>query len=54
MPERREVTGRDAYIIVEALAFSVEALGKLPIGGGQHGVSASTPTSSAPAVRPAA
>jgi hypothetical protein len=34
LPERREVTGRDAYIIVEALTFSVEALGKLPIEGG--------------------
>ena len=31
MPLRGEVTGRDDYIIVEALAFSVEALGKLPI-----------------------
>jgi hypothetical protein len=28
---RGEVTGRDDYIIVEALTFSVEALGKLPI-----------------------
>jgi hypothetical protein len=31
MSERREVTGRDAYIMVEALAFAVEALSKLPI-----------------------
>ena len=31
MPLRGEVTGRDAYIMVEALTFSVEALGKLQI-----------------------
>jgi hypothetical protein len=31
MSERNGVTGRDAYIIVEALTFTVEALSKLPI-----------------------
>ena len=31
MPQQTEVTGRDAYIIVEALTFAVEALSKLPI-----------------------
>jgi hypothetical protein len=31
MSQRKEVTGRDAYIMVEALTFAVEALGKLPI-----------------------
>jgi len=31
MPEQRKVTGRDAYLIVEVLTFSVEALGRLPI-----------------------
>jgi hypothetical protein len=31
MSQRNEVTGRDAYIIVEALTFAVEALSKLPI-----------------------
>jgi hypothetical protein len=29
--QRKEVTGRDAYIVVEALTFAVEALRKLPI-----------------------
>jgi hypothetical protein len=29
--EGNEVTGRDAYIMVEALTFAVEALGKLPV-----------------------
>jgi hypothetical protein len=29
--ERKDVTGHDAYIIVEALTFAVEALSKLPI-----------------------
>jgi hypothetical protein len=31
MPQQTEVTGRDAYILVEALTFAVEALSKLPI-----------------------
>lgn len=31
MSQRKEVTGRDAYIMVEALTFAVEALSKLPI-----------------------
>ena len=31
MSQRKEVTGGDAYIIVEALTFAVEALSKLPI-----------------------
>jgi hypothetical protein len=31
MSQRNEVTGRDDYIIVEALTFAVEALSKLPI-----------------------
>jgi hypothetical protein len=31
MSQQTEVTGRDAYIIVEALTFAVEALSKLPI-----------------------
>jgi hypothetical protein len=31
MSQRKDVTGRDAYIIVEALTFAVEALSKLPI-----------------------
>jgi len=31
MSQRKEITGRDGYIIVEALTFAVEALSKLPI-----------------------
>ena len=31
MAERIDVTRRDAFIIVEALTFAVEALSKLPI-----------------------
>lgn len=31
MPERKEITGRDAYIMVEALTFTIEALSGLPI-----------------------
>jgi hypothetical protein len=31
MSQRKDVTGRDAYIMVEALTFAVEALSKLPI-----------------------
>ena len=31
MSQRKEVAGRDAYIMVEALAFTVEALSKPPI-----------------------
>jgi hypothetical protein len=31
MSRRNEITGRDTYIIVEALTFAVEALSKLPI-----------------------
>src|ERR1700704_2198053 len=31
MSQRKEVTGRDAFIIVEALTFAVEALSRLPI-----------------------
>jgi hypothetical protein len=31
MSQRKDVTSRDAYIIVEALTFAVEALSKLPI-----------------------
>ena len=31
MSQRKEVTGRDAFIIVEALTFAVEALSKLPV-----------------------
>ena len=31
MNARKGVTGRDAYIIVEALTFTIEALGCLPI-----------------------
>jgi hypothetical protein len=30
MSQRKEITGRDGYIIVEALTFAVEALSKLP------------------------
>jgi hypothetical protein len=29
--DRKEVTGRDTYLIVEALTFAVEALSKLPV-----------------------
>ena len=31
MPQQEDVTGRDTYIIVEALSFTVEALSGLPI-----------------------
>jgi hypothetical protein len=31
MPERKEITGRDAYIMVEALTFTIEALSGLPV-----------------------
>jgi hypothetical protein len=31
MSEQEDVTGRDTYIIVEALTFTVEALSGLPI-----------------------
>ena len=31
MSEQEDVTGRDTYIIVEALSFTVEALSGLPI-----------------------
>jgi len=31
MPPRSDLTGRDAYIIVEALTFTIEALENLPI-----------------------
>ena len=31
MSQRKEITDRDGYIIVEALTFAVEALSKLPI-----------------------
>jgi hypothetical protein len=31
MSQRKEITGRDGYIMVEALTFAVEALSKLPI-----------------------
>ena len=31
MPKRQDLTGRDAYIMVEALTFTIEALSGLPI-----------------------
>src|SRR5713101_2917826 len=31
MPERKDITGRDAYIMVEALTFTIEALSGPPI-----------------------
>ena len=31
MADRKEITGRDAYIMVEALSFTIEALSGLPI-----------------------
>jgi hypothetical protein len=31
MPEQEDVTGRDTYILVETLTFTVEALSGLPI-----------------------
>jgi len=31
MPKQADVTGRDKYILVEALSFTVEALSGLPI-----------------------
>ena len=30
MSERKDITGRDAYIMVEALTFTIEALSGLP------------------------
>jgi hypothetical protein len=31
MSDQADVTGRDTYLLVEALTFTVEALGALPI-----------------------
>lgn len=31
MSKRKDITGRDAYIMVEALTFTIEALSGLPI-----------------------
>ena len=31
MSERKDITGRDAYIMAEALTFTIEALSGLPI-----------------------
>ena len=31
MPNQKDVTGRDAYVMVEALTFAIEALSGLPI-----------------------
>jgi hypothetical protein len=31
MPKQEDVTGRDKYLLVEALSFTVEALSGLPI-----------------------
>ena len=31
MPNQKDLTGRDAYVMVEALTFTIEALSGLPI-----------------------
>lgn len=31
MPNQKDLTGRDTYVMIEALTFTIEALSRLPI-----------------------